>query len=999
MKTANLKEVQFEADIEKSLLTEGGYTKGSMEGYDYEFALNGKELVAFLEETQPEEWARYKNAHPTNTEYQIMKRVDQVIRQQGLIYVLREGIKDVHGRFKLCYFEPESTLNKDAQEQYKANRLSVIRQFTYSKDRENAIDMVLMLNGIPLVALELKDNLSHQDVNDAILQWQYDRDPREKVFRDRLFVYFAADLNEIYMTTRLDGAETNFLPYNQGSNGPGEPGGAGNPNTKDGYITAYLWEKVLVKHNLLLIIQRFLHQKNNDTLIFPRYHQWDVVNKLVQSTKAFGSGQRHLVQHSAGSGKSYSIAWLAYQLSNLHNADNQAIFDSVVVVTDRVNLDRQLQNTINSLDHQRGLVEAIDDTKSSKALAQAIEDNKRIIITTIQKFSFITEDLANQSNKSFAILIDEAHQGQSGQNAQKMTEALGDKPMNLKDEAELSAQIENQEVDGEDLIARELASHGQHENLSYYAFTATPKRKSLELFGTRVAGADHEYKPFHVYSMKQAIEEGFILDVLQNYTTYDAVYQIAQSAPDDNPELPQSKALKTINRFASLHETNISQKTAIMIETFMSVTRHKIGGRGKAMLVTSSRRHAVRYHQAFKDYIRKNQLEKELDVLVAFSGIVNDEGVEYKESQVNNMKEGELPDKFHGPDYNVLVVAEKYQTGYDEPLLHTMFVDKQLHGVKAVQTLSRINRTHEGKTDTFVLDFANDVEDIKEAFAPYYEATLLDEGVDYNMVYDIQNKLHQHNVYRNESVDQFMKLYKEGDDEESAIAELYNDVLIPVVDNYRELSTEDMYAFRTDARKLVKWYRYISQIIAFNDPELHKESIFLSYLDRVLPEDQDTSNVDLKGKLTLQYYKLQKTFEGSGSLEQAEPEESVLVNPKDVSGFTMTEEEHIRLSEIIETINKYYSGSLTEEDMKIIADLSKKARQDDALKEDASSNDRAIYKESYFPNFFSNTIAQGYKNSNDAYMKLFKDQEYSEGLMKALAELTYRWFNQREKNA
>lgn len=994
MARANLRENRFEADFEKYLITQGGYKKGSKQGYDYDFAINTDELIAFLKETQPKQWARYTKIYPNNPEYKIMHRINRVVRSNGLVYVLREGFKDRGIRFKLCYFQPESNRNKDLQKHYEANRLKVIRQFKYSDANNNTIDVVLMLNGIPIVAIELKDNLSNQDVHDAIIQWKTDRDPREKVFRDRILVYFAVDLNEAYMTTKLEGKDTKFLPFNQGSNGAGNPGGAGNPVSSDGYNTSYLWRNILSKDNLMLILHRFLDQKDADTLIFPRYHQLDVVKKLVNDTRVKGSGERYLIQHSAGSGKSYSIAWLAFQLSNLHNANDQAIFDSVIVVTDRVNLDRQLQNTINGLDHTRGLVAAIGDNKSSKDLAQAIEDEKRIIITTIQKFPFITDNLSNQKDKQFAIIIDEAHQGQYGKNAQKMTEALTDREVSLEEYERLSYSIEEETPDYEDKIAQEIASQGKHENLSYYAFTATPKKKTLELFGTKTNNPNYKFKPFHVYSMRQAIEEGFILDVLQNYMTYTVAYQIAQSTPENDPNVPQTEAIKTIKKFASLHETNISQKTAIMIEAFMDITRKKINGKGKAMLVTSSRKHAVRYYKAFQKYIREHQLRDEIKVLVAFSGKVKDQGFEYSEAKMNGIKETELPQKFHD-DYNMLIVAEKYQTGFDEPYLHTMFVDKKLKGVKAVQTLSRLNRTCEGKHDTFVLDFVNDVEDIQEAFRPYYQATTLDKGIDYNMVYDLQDKIHQRNVYRAESVDRFMQLYLNHPEDESVISTIYNQVLEPVVNNYLKLSTEDRYNFRTDIRKLIKSYRYSSQIISFNDRDLHEECIFLSYLNRVLPSDSHTSTLDLKGKLSLQFFKLKETFSGSASLEPQSEDEGILENPKDIDKFTYSEDEEVRLSVVIEAINKYYEGELSDEDIKIVNDLSRKAKLNPNLEEDAKSNDKTIYEESFFPKFYRDSLTQGYKESNKAYEKLFKDEEYSLAVMKALAEITYRMFNQR----
>src|SRR5690625_177368 len=758
-----------------------------------------------------------------------------------MLHVLRKGIRDRGVKFNVIYFRPVSSLSYEHIENYNANRFYVIRQFYYSSKNRNSIDMVLMINGIPLVALELKNQYTGQNVDNAKLQLERDRDPREIVFRfnSRFLVYFAVDHYEVYMTTKLARKNTYFLPFNQGSNGPGQVGGAGNPENPNGYPTSYLWEQVLHRNQLMDIIEKFLNvEESKGILIFPRYHQLDVVNKLVADVSAKGSGENYLIQHSAGSGKSNSIAWLAYQLASLHDKDNNPIFSSTIIVTDRVVLDRQLQNTILSFDHATGQVETIGDNKTSQDLKDAINNKVKIIITTLQKFPVIYAEVDDVTGRNFAIIVDEAHSSQTGSSAQKLKQALADKDASLKEYQEIEEQIEAESLDDQDQIVQTLISQGRHQNLSFFAFTATPKEKTIEMFGTKQA--DGSYRPFHIYSMRQAIEEGFILDVLQNYMTYKTSYRIAKDI-NDNPELPKTEAVRAIARYQSFHPWVLRQKTEVMVEQFREITQKKINGKAKAMIVTSSRLHAVRYFKEFKKYIQEKGYT-DLDVLVAFSGSVKDEGEEYTEPQLNVTKSGEriqetqLKEAFNSEDFNLLIVAEKYQTGFDEPLLHTMFVDKKLRGVKAVQTLSRLNRTMPGKTDTFVLDFVNTEEEIFEAFQPFYEATTLKEGIDINLIYDTQSKLRKFYIYNDDDIQQVMKINEEAQkkQDERLLGRL-SSVLKPVIDRYLELPDDVKYEFRVTLRNFNKWYNYISQIDRTFDKELMEESIFTGFLLKMIP--------------------------------------------------------------------------------------------------------------------------------------------------------------------
>lgn len=1006
------KEKRLEDDIENFLLSHGGYVKGNIQSYDAGKAIDMGTLIRFIKASQPKQWERYLRNYKEDAENKLYKRLNEEIQNNGLIHVLRNGINDRGVKINIAYFKPESSLNPNILKLYNDNILTCTRQFAYSTENHNTIDMVLSLNGIPLVAIELKNQITGQSVENAKTQYMYDRNPKELVFQfnKRILVYFAVDLYEVWMTTKLDGKNTFFLPFNQGSNGAGNVGGAGNPENKDGYATSYLWEEVLVKDKLIDIIQRYIHlevknktiikngkEKRETTkkIIFPRYHQLDVVTKLIEDVRANGSGENYLIQHSAGSGKSNSIAWLAYRLSSIHQSDNTPIFTSVIVVVDRTVLDRQLQDTISSFDHQDGLVVAIGEGKTSKDLRDAINDGKKIIITTLQKFPVIYEEIDDNKGKRFAIIVDEAHSSQTGNSARKLKSALADTEEALKEYAEIEGKAEEEIIDDEDKLVNELLSHGRHKNLSFFAFTATPKQKTLEMFGRR--NAEGGFEPYHVYSMRQAIEEGFILDVLKNYMTYKNCYKIASNTPD-NPEVPTSAAVKAVRRYESLHPHNLSQKTAIIIEHFREITSKKIGGRGKAMIVTASRLHAVRYYHEFKRYIERKGY-KNLDVLIAFSGVVKDvdsigNEIEYTEAGINKTKDGrkisekQLKEEFHGDDFNMLIVAEKYQTGFDEPLLHSMFVDKKLSGVKAVQTLSRLNRTMPGKNDTFVLDFVNTAEEIQEAFRPYYEATKLDEEININLIYDTKTIIRNFKLFNDNDIDKFIKInYKKGKQNATDLGKMTS-LFKPVIERYNELNEDSRYEFKKAIRNFNKWYSYIIQITRMFDKDLHKEYSFTAYLEKLLPKVKG-KDIDLEGKLKLEFYKLEQTFKGDISLNPQNTE-VILPNPKTITGGAKPTDDESTLEEIISKINEKYQGIFTEGDRVIVETMYKKCTNDKALKKYAKNNDAEIFEQSIFQEEFKRIAQTCYMESMGSFAKLFKNKDFYNQVMGQIGSSVYR---------
>ncbi|HHF7032421.1 type I restriction endonuclease subunit R [Streptococcus mutans] len=994
------KEIRFEKDIETSLTTRGGWTKlfFSASNYDAEIGLDLTILLDFIAETQPKQWERYQKVYGSEAQGKFVKRLNEEIRTHGMLHVLRNGIKDRGIALKLVYFKPVSGLNEMTIKRYQANRFTCTRQFVYSSKNRNTIDMVLAVNGLPLVALELKNEYTGQTVEDGKIQFQKDRDPKELVFQfnKRFLVYFAADHNNVFMTTKLAGKKTYFLPFNQGSNGAGNVGGKGNPVNQYHYPTSYLWEEVLTADNLMDIIQRFMnYDEAEEKLIFPRYHQLDVVRKLVADVKEQGSGKNYLIQHSAGSGKSNSIAWLAYHLSSVHDKKDRPIFASTIIVTDRTVLDRQLQNTIMSFDHTVGQVETIDDKKSSQDLKEAINDGKKIIITTLQKFPVIYQEVDEVKGRHFAIIVDEAHSSQTGNSAQKLKIALADTREALKEYQELEAEAEENKIDDQDQLVQILISQGRHKNLSFFAFTATPKEKTVDMFGT--LQPDGKTKaPFHVYSMRQAIEEEFILDVLKNYMTYRTSYQLAKEI-EDNPELPKTEAVKAIARYQSLHPWSLAQKTSIMVEQFRSMTRHAIGGKAKAMVVTPSRLHAVRYMEEFKKYIAQKGYN-DLDVLVAFSGSVTDGDLEYTEPSLNVTKDGEhikenqLKEAFHTDDFNILIVAEKYQTGFDEPLLHTMFVDKKLRGVKAVQTLSRLNRTTAGKRDTFILDFVNSAQDIQDSFQPFYERTSLDEEININLIYDVQVELKKYNVYNQDDITKVMNLVKQAQKkQDERLLGRISSQFKPIVQRYKELIDDQKYEFRVTLRKFGKLYNYISQLDRTFDMELLEESIFTEYLLKFIPEEE-RETIDIEDKIRLEYYKLQESFSGDIQLIEEEPAFGQYINIKSIDAQINHSEERDSLDEIIHQINDRFPDDFTASDKVIIETLYKAFAEnpDPKLIHMAKNNDVNIFEKSLFRDTFTNKIIDEYASNQQAFEKLLNsDKAYFEIVYSTLAKELY----------
>ncbi len=982
-------EKRFEEDIESFLLTDkGGYTK-TADTYDPSLGLYVDTFIGFIKATQPKEWTRFENSCQSDPVRKFCIAFNNACDTYGLIAVLRHGFKHRGISFRVCYFKPESHLNKTAHALYEQNVCNVVRQWHYSAENKKSVDMVLVFNGIPVFALELKNQYTGQNVDNAKRQWMYDRDPRELCFQfnKRILAYFCVDHTDVYMATKLAKGDTYFLPFNQGSNGAGNDGGKGNPANPNGYPTAYLWENVLRKESALDIIQKFIHCKENKALIFPRFHQLDVVRKLIADVRENGTGVNYLIQHSAGSGKSNSIAWTAYRLASLHDENNKPVFSSVIIVTDRTVLDRQLQDTISSFDHTLGTVETIGEGKTSKDLRDAINNGCRIIVTTLQKFPVIYTEVESTQGKGFAVIVDEAHSSQTGSSAIKLKTALADTEAALREYAELEGKAE-EEIDKQDKLLQEMIVHGKHKNLSFFAFTATPKAQTLEMFGTEYT--DGSFHPFHVYSMKQAIQEGFIMDVLQNYMTYNTCFKIAKTIPD-NPEVPASRAAKVIRRFEELHPYNISQKAQIIVETFRSTTSKAIGGKGKMMVVTSSRLAAVRYYHEVKRYIEE-QGYTDVDILVAFSGSIKDGGEEHTETSLNVRRDGshiseeQTKAEFH-ENFNVLIVAEKYQTGFDEPLLHTMIVDKKLRGVKCVQTLSRLNRICAGKNDTFILDFVNTAEDIQEAFQPFYQETSLSQEVNTDLIYKLQKELHDYNIYSVNDIEAFCNIYYSGKKQDNIMMGKMTSALTPIKERYNKLQPDDRYNFRRQLRSYIKWYGYISQVCRMFDKEMQKEYVFLAYLLNLLPKES-IQMLDLDGALKLEFYKLEQTFKG----EIALVDQSGEYEPAKGKGKAVPEAKE-PLEEVIQKINQLFAGDFKDADKVILYTMHDRLKGDKKLQKIAQTSDPQVFAESIFPKVFDEVAQDSYVEQTEAFASLFQNKSKYNAIMSALAAILYREFN------
>lgn len=981
-------EKQFEIDIEEFLTSEaGGWNKATDAGYrsanSKGMALDIDTLVKFVQDTQKLTWVQFEKRCNSDPKRKFYKAFEDAVASDGMISVLRHGFKYRGQEFKVCYFKPESELNQLSQTRYRQNVCQCIRQWHYSEQNTNSVDMLLAVNGIPLIAIELKNQLTGQTVENAKVQWMTDRDKNEPAFQfnHRVLAFFAVDLYDAAMATKLDGAKTYFLPFNQGSNGAGKDGGAGNPQTTDGsYVTSYIWKEVFQKDKMLDILQKFISlekgkTKDKDKIIFPRYHQLDVVRKLIQNVSDYGSGRNYLIQHSAGSGKSNSIAWTAYRLASLHR-NNESVFNSVIIVTDRRVLDSQLQDTIGGFDHTIGSVVLIDDKKSSQDLLQAIKDGKRIIVTTLQKFPVIYDLVGDTTGKSYAVIVDEAHSSQTGQSALKLKMALADTEDALAEYAEMEGKAEDEIDIKNDKFLQELVSAGRHKNLSFFAFTATPKDKTLEIFGDE--HQDGSFHPFHIYSMRQAIEEGFIMDVLSNYSTYKTCYDIEKADADAQEEVPSSKAAKAIRRFAVEHPYNIQQKSQVIVDTFETVTKNSVKGQGKMMVVTESRLAAVRYFKEVKRLARMKN--PDILVMIAFSGSLKDpnevNGPEYTESSLNVDKEGnrvtETQTKAVFKEQgSILIVAEKYQTGFDEPLLHTMIIDKKLRDVKAVQTISRLNRTHPDKDDTFVIDFVNTKEEILEAFQPFYTETSLEAEINIDLIYKTQKELRDFKIYGDADVKNVheIKFNAIGGKKADAIQAQVTNCLLPVARAYNDLEDQQRYQFRRKIRCFVKWYNYITQIVRLYDEDLHDEYVFCSYLMHLIPAEK-TQKWDLGNKVRLEYYKLQHTFTGSITLDKNVGGQ---YEPAKVKSSGKMEEKKETLDEVLEKINEALGGDFTEGDKVIMKNLWDKLSKDKGLSKSAKQDSPQMFQNNIFPKRFEEVAMESYMESQETYEALFSD--------------------------
>lgn len=999
MNTSRHTETAFETVIEGTLLA-NGYTALPSSEFDRTSALFSGPVIDFIRATQPREWKALEALHGEKTRAQILDDLVKWIDANGSLATLRHGFKCYGKTLRVATFKAAHDLNAELEARYAANVVSVTRQLRYSLSNDNELDLVLSVNGIPVISIELKNAMTSSTVEDAIRQYRRDRDPREPIFefKRRILAHFAVDTDAVFMTTRLAGPATHFLPFNRGNDG-----GAGNPPDPKGrsYRTSYLWEEVLQRDSLLDLLARFIHlqveEKRDDagrkvkkeTLIFPRYHQLEAVRDLVARAKSEGPGHNYLIEHSAGSGKSNTIGWLTHRLASLHDAANDRVFDSVIVITDRVVLDKQLQDTIYQFEHKHGVVQKIDD--NSRQLAEALESSVPIIITTLQKFPFVSRQLIRLAEergddgdgvlktRNFAVIIDEAHSSQGGEAATDLKEVLGGQ--RLREEAQ-RYMAENDSV-GEDELFRSMAKRGRQANISFFAFTATPKHKTLAVFGK---GG----KPTHRYTMRQAIEEGFILDVLKHYTTYATYFRLLK-ASDDDPNVVRKKAALALARFLKLHPHNIAQKTEVMVEHFHAATQHKVGGRAKAMVVTGSRLEAVRYKQSFDAYIKAKGYA--IKSLVAFSGAVADDkltNVTYTEEAMNlGVREKELPDVFATSEYQVLLVAEKYQTGFDQPLLHTMYVDRRLSGIQAVQTLSRLNRTHPFKEDTFILDFVNDRSEIQEAFKTYYEGAEIGEEVDPNRMYELKGELDSSGIYALGDVDLFSDIYFKPKLKQSYTDhQKINAIIDQPVSNFVDISKDNPAEAEVLRGKILAFgglYGFLSQIIPYQDSDLEKLYVFLRHMASKLPKKGGSPSYQFDDEVRLDYYRLQKVSEGSISLSDGTANK--LDGPSSV-GLKVAREEEVPLSRLIDVVNDRFGTDFNNADQLFFDQIVEAALADANLQQAAIANPGEKF-ELLFKNLLEALFVERMDQNEEIFARFMNDKAFQGLVTNWLATESY----------
>lgn len=974
-------ERNFEDDVEAMLGAAGWRTFGSFAesqaDYDRKLALKVDSLVSFVRQTQPDEWGKIEGLYGSHTRERFLKRLCDELEPHddrgGVLNVLRHGIRMAPGaQFRLCFFRPATDKNPDAWERYRANRFEVVRQLRYGTmpdDKDNSVDVVLFVNGIPVVTMELKNNLTGQRTEHAVKQYKCDRSPKELLFKAnrRAIVHFALDSETVEMCTWLANGKSYFLPFNKGNG----KNGAGNPPNPNGYRTEYLYREILAPASLLDIIQRFVRvEYDADTkamkkIIFPRFHQLDAVRKLVADAREKGAGQSYLIQHSAGSGKSNSIAWLAHHLQSLHDANDEPVFDTVVILTDRRNLDAQLSETIDAVEHKRGVVVRIREEDGSAGLREALNSGAQIITSTIQKFPYICSE-TKVSGRKFAVIIDEAHSSQSGKANAKMKLALIDRDLDP-----------DEPWDDEDELAKEMKAQGTIPNLSFFAFTATPKAATLEVFGTRDEQCKRDEsgilipRPFHLYSMRQAIDEGFILDVLENYTCFESYFKLVKTIADD-PKYKEMKANRALMGIVDWNPAMIGQKAQIIVEHFMNDVEGVLGGKAKAMVVTWSRPMAYRLYLAMADYVKQQRYA--CQIMVAFSGKLDVDGEEVTEAKVNGVPETRTAELFDADEKRIIVCANKFQTGFDQPKLCAMYVDKMLTGVAAVQTLSRLNRTCSipGKR-TFVVDFVNDWETVRSSFSDYYEATQLDAATDPDVIYNLQERLDGYRVYDYAEVEAVASVYFDEPDPGRVLAKVEGR-LAPAVDRWQALDDTPKREFKALLRKFLRSYSFITQMISLGDEELHGLFVYGGFLVKKLFLDTG-STPDLRDKVELEYLRIEDKGTQAIKLESTE-----LHNGGANAGVSKEEEEE-RLSVLIDHLNEAFGAEWTEAD-KIIKTCADKICEDDDFVQKARTNSmgdlRAIFGDVMMKALAailgdSQDMYETFSENPDAYMRIMNN--------------------------
>ena len=961
----NYSEKNLEEHIEQSLV-QSGYKSRLFSEYDRINCSISEDIVGFIKDTQEKEYNKLQDQYGSDTDKKLIIRINNEISSRGLIDVLRKGVKDRGCNFRMLYFQPKNNLNPEHHKLFKKNRFVVVRQLHYSTKNENSIDMGLFINGIPFMTMELKNQLTNQNIFDSERQYKYDRDPKEPLLQfQRCIVHFCCDNDRVSMTTRLSGDKTRFLPYNKGID---------NPET-EGMRTEYLWKEILTPNSVLDILENFVHlsvekekewsdkdqrviEKKTELLVFPRFHQLEVIRKIRTTLLEEGVGKNYLIQHTTGSGKSYSIGWLSHLLTSLYKDQNDTkrLFDTIIVITDRKVLDQQLQYTIKQLEQTSGVVNPVD--VNSSQLKEFLEKGKDIIITTIQKFPRISETINELPNRSFGIIVDEVHSSQSGESSKHLKKSLSKGEENETDEEE----DEDDYTDVDRKILEEIRSRGKKENISFFGFTGTPKNKTLEIFGRK--NENGKFVPFHIYSMKQSITEGFTLDVLQNYTTYSRWFKLNKEVEEDK-ELPKNKVMEELVKYVDGHSITIKHKVNIILEHFVKHTSKKIQGKGRGMVVVRSRKNCVQFFHE----MRKQMEEMGLPYycLVGFSGVVRLDGQEYTEDNLNKLPpKVSIPEGVKDPRFRILIVSNKFQTGYDEPLIHSMYVDKTMGGLQCVQTLSRLNRKTTGKTDTFVLDFVNEPKDIYQSFKDYYENTMLEEETDPNRLYTLQNDIEGTHLFTKYEIEEFSNIFYNPNTPQERLQPILN----KVVDKWKEIQDNDQKElFRSNIQSYIRLYGYITQIMTFTDLELEKLFVFVKYLNKKLPKREKPDVRDILNSVDLESFRIQQTFSGRINLEDGE--KGGVLKGIDVGTSKGTEiQEMDLLSKIISQINDVYGSEISEQDRLDLDKVKEKVFTDEGLQKVMNGDNSETNKRQKFDDILDKTIMSFFNERFDFFKKI-----------------------------